>query len=160
MRFPRQTCKPSILLTHHITLYLPTFILGCFETRRLGFQIQYYSIVLDSCGSTEPPSLCAAVSLASSFFLRVFLPPDFARRRRGRPRPTQPTQAGSSDPVSAAVSLISRLHSLCIFCPTHQTGPLPNRAGESIGGKLICSPFPWDLWKMIHFASERKISAS
>ena len=106
------------------------------------------------------PSLCAAVSLASSFFLRVFLPPDFARRRRGRPRPTQPTQAGSSDPVSAAVSLISRLHSLCIFCPTHQTGPLPNRAGESIGGKLICSPFPWDLWKMIHFASERKISAS
>ena len=160
MRFPRQTCKPSILLTHHITLYLPTFILGCFETRRLGFQIQYYSIVLDSCGSTEPPRFVLLYHLHQAFFSEFSCLLISPGGGGGRPRPTQPTQAGSSDPVSAAVSLISRLHSLCIFCPTHQTGPLPNRAGESIGGKLICSPFPWDLWKMRHFASERKISAS
>ena len=64
------------------------------------------------CERIDPPLPCASCITCINLFSPRFLASYFARRGGGLP------SQGAVTPA-AAVSLISRLHSLCIFCPAH-----------------------------------------
>ena len=114
------------------------------------------------CERIDPPLPCASCITCINLFSPRFLASYFARRGGGLP------SQGAVTPA-AAVSLISRLHSLCIFCPPQPSAPVFNGAGESEAEE---NSFPHHRRKffqfflvsrtfdLICFASGWKISAS
>ena len=99
--------------------------------------MSFLVLLSSECGRTDPFVPCASCitcidlfSLLLMFSCRVF-------RQQGEVggRPNPPREQW---PALAAVSLISRLHSLCIFCPTQ---PTAHRARESGTENSSLQPF-------------------
>ena len=112
-------------------------------------------LLTSECGRTDPFVPCASCITCIDLFspLPMFSCRVFRQQGEVGGRPNPPREQW---PALAAVSLISRLHSLCIFCPTQPH--CPQGSGKRNGKQFSRAFSSWDERDI--FASERKICAS